>query len=192
MRLADAETLPVRFDGFVKAVERYTDELVKMTDKMRADTADRNRSLADRSYELASDPRVPFVAPAPKAEVPYLNFAPLQNALARLRASARQLDEQEQRQTAPLPLETRKQLDQIVIQCDRALLRPEGLPRRPWYKHQIYAPGFYTGYGVKTMPGVREAIEERRWDEASAQIPLLAQTLQALASQIDRATALIK
>jgi N-acetylated-alpha-linked acidic dipeptidase len=191
MRLADAETLPVRFDGFARAVERYTDELVRMTDKMRTDTADRNRSLADRSFELASDPRVPFVAPAPKSPVPYLNFAPLQNALARLRTSARALDEQEQRETGPLPLETRKRLDQIVIQCDRALLRPEGLPRRPWYKHQIYAPGFYTGYGVKTLPGVREAIEERRWDEATAQIPLLAQTLEALAVQIDRATALI-
>ena len=192
MRLADAETLPVRFDGFVRAVERYADELVKMTDKMRTDTEDRNRSLADHSFELASDPRVAFVAPTPKTPVPYLNFAPLQNALARLRTSARALDEREQRQTAPLPLDTRKQLDQIIIQCDRALLRPEGLPRRPWYKHQIYAPGFYTGYGVKTMPGVREAIEERRWDEATAQIPLVAQTLENLATQIDRATALIK
>jgi N-acetylated-alpha-linked acidic dipeptidase len=190
-RLADAETLPVRFDGFVRAVERYTDEVVKLTDKMRTDTADRNRSLADRSFELASDPRVPFVAPSPKSPVPYLNFAPLQNALAKLRTSARALDEQEQRQTAPLPLDTRKQLDQIIIQCDRSLLRPEGLPRRPWYKHQIYAPGFYTGYGVKTLPGVREAIEERRWDEATAQIPVVSQTLEALAMQIDRATALI-
>jgi N-acetylated-alpha-linked acidic dipeptidase len=91
-----------------------------------------------------------------------------------------------------LPLNIRKQLDQIFIQCDRALLRPEGLPRRPWYKHQIYAPGFYTGYDVKTMPGVREAIEERRWDDANAQIPIVAQTLQAMSEQIDRATALVR
>jgi N-acetylated-alpha-linked acidic dipeptidase len=192
MRLADAEILPVRFNGFVRAVSGYVDELVKMTDKMRTDTEDRNRSIADDSIELASDPRVPFVAPVPKSPVPYLNFAPLENALARLRTSARAFEEQERRATTPLPLNSRKQLDQIFIQCDRALLRPEGLPRRPWYRHQIYAPGFYTGYDAKTIPGVREAIEERRWDDAAAQIPLVAQTLEAMAQEIDRATALIR
>lgn len=192
MRLANAETLPVRFDGFVRAVAGYVDELVKMTDQMRTDTEDRNRAIADRSFELASDPRVPFAVPTPKAPVPYLNFAPLQNAVARLRTSARLFQEQEQRAAAPLPLNTRKQLDQIFIQCDRALLRPEGLPRRPWYKHQIYAPGFYTGYDVKTIPGVREAIEERRWDDANVQIPVAAQALAAMADQIDHATARIR
>jgi N-acetylated-alpha-linked acidic dipeptidase len=191
MRLANAETLPVRFDGFVRAVAGYVDELVKMTDTMRKDTEDRNRSIADRSLELASDPRVPFVVPAPKSPVPYLNFAPLENALARLRTSARMFEEQQQRAATPLPLNTRKQLDQIFIQCARALLRPEGLPRRPWYKHEIYAPGFYTGYDAKTIPGVREAIEERRWDDANVQIPIVAQTLEAMAEQIDRATALL-
>jgi N-acetylated-alpha-linked acidic dipeptidase len=163
-----------------------------MTDKTRTDTEERTRSLADRSFELASDPRIPFVTPVPKSPVPYLNFSSLQNALARLRTSARQFEEQAQRATTPLPLNTREQLDRIFIQCDRALLRPEGLPRRPWYKHQIYAPGFYTGYEVKTIPGVREAIEERRWDDASVQIPLVAQTLEAMAQQIDRATNLLR
>jgi N-acetylated-alpha-linked acidic dipeptidase len=192
MRLADAQTLPVRFDGFVRAVAGYADELVKMTDTIRKDTEDRNRSIANHAFELAADPRVPFVAPAPRAAVPYLNFAPLENAIARLRTSARMFEAQEQRAASPLPLNIRKQLDQIFIQCDRALLRPEGLPRRPWYKHAIYAPGFYTGYDVKTMPGVREAIEERRWDDANTQIPIVAQALQAMAEQIDRATALIR
>jgi N-acetylated-alpha-linked acidic dipeptidase len=192
MRLADAETLPVRFGGFVRAVSGYVDELKKLTDKMRTDTEDRNRSIADGSFTLASDPRVPFVAPSPRRPVPYLNFAPLENAVARLRTSARMFEEQEQRAAAPLPLNTRKQLDQIFIHCDRALLRPEGLPRRPWYKHEIYAPGFYSGYDAKTIPGVREAIEERRWDDANMQIPIVAQTLTVMAEQIDRATAVIR
>jgi N-acetylated-alpha-linked acidic dipeptidase len=192
MRLANAETLPVRFDGFVRAVAGYVDELVKMTDKLRAETDDRNRSIADRSFELAADPRVPFVAPVAQAPVPYLNFAPLENAIARLRTSAQAFEEQERRAPNPLPLVTRKQLDQILIQCDRALLRPEGLPRRPWYKHQIYAPGYYTGYDVKTIPGVREAIEERRWNDANVQIPIAAQTLETMAQQIERATAALR
>ncbi len=193
MRLADAETLPVRFDGFARAVAGYVDELVKMTDQARADTDDRNRSIADRSFELAADPRVPFVTPAPRTPVPYLNFAPLANAVAHLRAASRSFEEQERRRAAsPLPLETRKQLDQILMQCDRALLQPDGLPRRPWYKHEIYAPGYYTGYSAKTIPAVREAIEERRWNDAEAQVPIVAQTLQAMADQIDRATALLR
>jgi N-acetylated-alpha-linked acidic dipeptidase len=191
MRLADADTLPIRFDGFVRAVSEYVDELVKMTDKMRIDTENRNKMLADHTLELASDPKEPFVAPAPKAVVPYLSFAPLQNAVAQLKKSAIAFKEQEKKTTGTLPLETRRQLDQILIECDRALIRDAGLPRRPWYKHQIYAPGYYTGYGVKTIPGVREAIEERNWDEAEAQIPIAAQTLVAMALQIDKATALL-
>jgi N-acetylated-alpha-linked acidic dipeptidase len=191
MRLADADALPVRYDNFARTVERYADELQKLTDKMRTDTEDRNRALADRSFELAADPQVPYVAPAPRIAVPYLNFAPLQNAVARLRKSATAFDEAREKLMAPLPLAARRSLDQTIVAADRALMRPEGLPRRPWYKHQIYAPGFYTGYGVKTIPAVREAIEERRWDEASAQIPLVAQTLDAMAAQIDRATAMI-
>jgi N-acetylated-alpha-linked acidic dipeptidase len=115
----------------------------------------------------------------------------LQNAIVRLKKSSAAFAEQEKKTTAALPLETRRQLDQILIQCDRALIREAGLPRRPWYKHQIYAPGYYTGYGVKTIPGVRESIEERNWAEAGTQIPLAAGTLEAMAVQIDKATALL-
>jgi N-acetylated-alpha-linked acidic dipeptidase len=191
MRLADAGTLPIRFNGFVRAVSGYVDELMKLTDTMRAETADRNQSIGDHSLALAADPLVPFIA-TPESEVPYLDFAPLQNALARLQHSAQAFQEHESRLTGTLPLATRKDLDQIFMHCDRALLRQEGLPRRPWYRNEIYAPGFYTGYTPKTLPGVREAIEERRWQDASTQIPLSAQTLNALADQIDRATAILK
>jgi len=191
MRMADAETLPVGFDGFTRAIGRYLDDVMKMTETMRKETEDRNRSLADKSFELASDPHVPYVALAPKQRVPFLNFAPLQNALAQLRRSADAMEQAEKRTTSPLPFATRKALDQILIATDRALLRPEGLPRRPWYRNQIYAPGFYTGYGAKTIPGVREAVEERRWDEATAEIPIVAETLEAVAAQVEHATALL-
>ena len=191
MRLANAELLPVRLPGFLRALDGYVADLMKMTERMRAETEDRNRSLADRSFELAADPRVPFVAPIPRTPVPHLNFAPLENALERLHRSAEALERQRESVPLPLPLAIRQALDQMFMQCDRALLRPEGLPRRPWYRHQIYAPGFYTGYGVKTIPGVREAIEERRWDEARTEIQTVAETLETMASEIDRATALL-
>lgn len=82
-------------------------------------------------------------------------------------------------------------LDELLYTSERTLTRKEGLPLRPWYVHQLYAPGYYTGYSVKTLPGIREAIEERRFDEAQVQIGAAAQAILACAAQVDRATELI-
>jgi len=83
-------------------------------------------------------------------------------------------------------------LDDALMQTERAMLSDAGLPRRSWFKHQIYAPGFYTGYGVKTLPAIREAIEQRNWTEAEEQILLVAGTINRIATAIDDATALMK
>jgi len=77
------------------------------------------------------------------------------------------------------------------MKAERALTTTQGLPRRSWYVHQIYAPGFYTGYGVKTLPAVREAIEQRQWKEAEQQIGLVAGTIDGLTKEVDKATALL-
>lgn len=63
-------------------------------------------------------------------------------------------------------------LNESLMRTERVLTRPEGLPDREWYKHQIYAPGLYTGYGVKTLPGIREAVDAKKWTlaEKEAQI----------------------
>jgi N-acetylated-alpha-linked acidic dipeptidase len=92
----------------------------------------------------------------------------------------------------PRTAEAQAQLDRILMNVERSMTRDAGLPRRPWFKHQIYAPGFYTGYGVKTLPGVREAVEQHQWKEAAEQIGLAAETLTRIASEIDRATALLQ
>ena len=89
-------------------------------------------------------------------------------------------------------LNQQKELGKILYQTERTLTRKKGLPRRPWFKHHIYAPGFYTGYGVKTLPGVREAIEQRNWQEAEEQIPIVANVLTNFAEQINAATELVK
>ena len=88
--------------------------------------------------------------------------------------------------------DAQKRLDDLLIQSERALLRSEGLPRRPWYKHLVYAPGFYTGYGVKTLPGVREAIEERHWQEANEQIEIAAEALDRCNEKITKATVILR
>ena len=115
-------------------------------------------------------------------------------AQARLTASATSYDQAlaaTLASGAALPPERQRELDTILLRAERAFTRPEGLPRRPWYRHQIYAPGFYTGYGVKTLPAVREAIEEGDYREAAEQIGVVARAIEAYAAEVDRAAALL-
>ncbi len=83
-------------------------------------------------------------------------------------------------------------LDQVQRKAERSLLSTDGLPRREWYRNQIYAPGMLTGYSAKTLPGVREAVEAKQWDEANQQVRKLAETLRAAAAQVEEATRLLR
>jgi N-acetylated-alpha-linked acidic dipeptidase len=195
LRLASADVLPLSFDNLAYAVGKYVREVTKLTDDMREETQEKNRQISDRTLEIISDPTQVYVVPKAEAPVPYLNFSPLQNSLARLQESARSYDAAMNEAAAAgraLPLEAQRSLDQALIQTERAMTREQGLPRRPWFKHQIYAPGFYTGYGVKTLPGVREAVEQRNWKEAGEQMNVIAETIDRLAGEIDRATKIVK
>jgi N-acetylated-alpha-linked acidic dipeptidase len=192
LRVADADVLPFDFTPFAEAAGRYVQEVTKLADDLREQTEEENRRIRERTLEAVADPRRPFTAPSPRAPVPYLGFAPLQNAVARLQGSARELQDARARRQAsavPLPPERQTRIDAILMGSERALTRPEGLPRRPWYRHQVYAPGFYTGYGVKTLPGVREALEERQWREAAEQVEEAARALDRLSVELDRAAA---
>ena len=130
-----------------------------------------------------------MLPPTRKEPVPYLNFSPLENALLRLEKSAREYDKGSKKE-ASLSNAQKLELNQLLYQTERYLLSEEGLPRRSWFKHQIYAPGFYTGYGVKTLPGIREAIEERKWAEADEQIRSTTATLNRFTDQVDKAAAI--
>ena len=160
-----------------------------MADKLRKETEKENRLIREGLYKAAADPTKTFITPAPKAEVPYFNFAPLQNALASLQKSTTAF---EKARKNVLAVQQQAALNQALMGMEQQLLRKEGLPRRSWYKHHIYAPGFYTGYGVKTLPGIREAIEERQYEEAQEQILILAEVLASFTRQIDQATALLQ
>jgi N-acetylated-alpha-linked acidic dipeptidase len=173
-----------------ETIGRYVQEVTKLADDLREQTEEENRRIRERTLEVVADSRRPFTAPTARPPVPYLEFAPLQNAVARLQRSARELvDARERRQASAVPLTPERQarLDAILMGAERALTRPDGLPRRPWYRHQVYAPGFYTGYGVKTLPGVREALEQRQWKEAGEQVEEAARALDRLSGELDRA-----
>jgi N-acetylated-alpha-linked acidic dipeptidase len=193
LRLAEADVLPLEFNSLAEAIGTYADEVVKLADQMRTQTEETNRRLDEKLYAATDDPRQTWVAPKRHEPVPHLNFAPLLNAVDTLRRSAKAYDGAWSKGAgAGLPAETRAKLDAILMRTEHAMARKDGLPGRPWYQHQIYAPGFYTGYDVKTLPAVREAIEQRKWKDIDAQVASVAATLQAVAGEIDRATAVIQ
>jgi N-acetylated-alpha-linked acidic dipeptidase len=138
-------------------------------------------------YSATSDPRHPTLPP-PRAEVPpFINFAPIDNALAALTRAADRYQKAAKSLRAASGSTNFAALNQLLLQSERRLTLDEGLPRRPWYKHMIYAPGWYTGYSPKTMPGVREAIEEKRYADADPEIAKVSRVLQAEANLVDEA-----
>ncbi|MEW6511059.1 MAG: M28 family metallopeptidase [Bacteroidota bacterium] len=195
MRLAGSEVLPFRFSGFTETVARYADQVMKLADDMRKETDEMNRLIRERAYDLSSDPKELWVTPALKDSVPYLNFAPLQNAIAHLRAAVSAFDDQWKRVDSAgrkLSPASVRSLNAMFRQFEHTLTIPGGLPGRPWYIHAIYAPGQYTGYGVKTLPGIRESIELRKWGQADEQITVAAKVLEGSAAFIARSMELIR
>ena len=185
LRLANAEVLPFEFTNFADTVSGYANEVIGLADSMREDTKSANQVISNGMLKAVQDPTETFIVPKAKDPVPYLNFAPLQNAIARLNEGAKKYQFSK---AASISAARRAELDRILYGSERLLTRSEGLPRRDWFRHQIYAPGFYTGYGVKTLPGIREAIEQRDWKEAQEQIEIAARTIERFIEQIDRAS----
>ncbi len=190
LRLANADVLPFEFTNSADTIGNYVKEVIALADTMRDDTRTMNQMISNGTLKAAQDPTETFIMPQTKADVPYLNFAPLQNALTKLQDSAKNYQSvAKNKQASPA---AQRQLDEILYKSERAFTNDAGLPRRDWFKHQIYAPGFYTGYGVKTLPAVREAIEQRNWQEASAQIQIVARVIENFASEIDKAAKLMR
>jgi len=185
LRLANADVLPFEVTTLAKTVERYTDDLVKVADTMRGDIEERNKQIRENAMVLAADPTQPLVAPTAEEPVPFVEFAPLRNAVARLQRSAAALDHA----IASAPAAKQADIDQALMHLESNLTRSEGLPHRAWFTHHVYAPGLYTGYGVKTLPAVREAIEQKKWSEANDQIVILARVLDNYTAALDRAAA---
>jgi N-acetylated-alpha-linked acidic dipeptidase len=183
LRLANADRIPFEFGNFAETVTGYAEEVIRLVDSMREETRSANQMITSGMLQAVQDPTETFTPPPVREPVPFLNFAPLQNAIARLNVSARRVKSEPHKSST---IERKRQIDQTLFGTERLLIRPQGLPRRDWFRHQIYAPGFYTGYGVKTLPGIREAIEQRNWVEAQQQIEITAQTIVGFAEALDR------
>ncbi len=191
MRLADADLLPLDFSDFTDTVRTYVEQLKTLANNQRAQSKELNEEIREGVFSATSDPRKTYVAPQPEDIPPYLNFAPLDNGVAALERSTEKynhaLAAAGRHGAGALAHASLRQVNQELIESERKLTSPQGLPGRPWYKHEIYAPGMYTGYGVKTLPAVREAIEQRQWSQAATQIVLVGKILDSEAALIDSA-----
>ena len=193
MRLADAGLLPLDFTNFADTVRKYVEELRALLKKEQDETRERNKQIEEGVFAATADPRQVSIPPKMEEVPPYLNFAPLDNAVSSLSQGAgryaKALAKARENGGSALDRAALDSVDKRLIESERRLTTREGLPRRPWYRHQIYAPGYYTGYGVKTIPAVREAIEEKQWKEADEQIVVVAKVLNDEAALIDSAAA---
>ena len=191
MRLANADALPIDFNTFYKTVNDYATDVKTLLDNTRMETETQNKIIQAKLFDVAKDPTKTYKSPIAKDIVPFLNFSPLDNALLALKMAAEDFQKNYDK-AAQLSADKQKQLNALLYKAERSLLQEKGLPRREWYKHQIYAPGYYTGYGVKTLPGIREGIEESHWQEAQDHIGIVAKTIQSYTNEILKAAAILK
>jgi N-acetylated-alpha-linked acidic dipeptidase len=188
LRAADADLLPLQFSDAADTVAAQVAELKRLVVTQREHAATVDRLLDQKAFALAADPTLTSGPPDREEAPPDIDFAPLDAAIVRLKASARAYDLAAA--AAPSSANARR-VDVILQGIEQALTEPRGLPGRPWYRHLIYAPGMLTGYGAKTLPGVREAIEGRRWGEAGDYIERTAAVLMAMSAKLDEATRLL-
>ncbi len=191
LRLADAEALPVRFAPVAGAARAYLNEIKALIDNRRKED-DRRAALTADMYRLGSDPRDPLGPPLAKPATPALDLAALDAAITRLDAAAKAFDTAIAAKGDSLTAAQTAALNRQLQGIEQTLLSPAGLPFRPWFRNILYAPGRFTGYGSKTLPGVREAVEERRFDDAVREAGVAAKALTDYAARLDAATAVLQ
>jgi N-acetylated-alpha-linked acidic dipeptidase len=189
IRLAEADVLPFEFTNLADAVNRYVKELQALLKQRQDEIRENNQQIDDGVFGAIRDPRRPQLAPPREDVPPAINFAPLENAATALNASAQRYRHALAAASPQLVAHPGvvRSVNARLIQSERQMLDPAGLPQREWYRHLIYAPGFYTGYSVKTVPGVREGIEQKQYKEAEAEVVRAARALEREAALINLA-----
>jgi N-acetylated-alpha-linked acidic dipeptidase len=195
MRLAGADLLPFDFVGFADTVKMYLANVQKLLKKQQDEIRERNREIEEGVFNASSDPDKPLLPPPVAEAPPHFNFAPLENAADTLTASADRFAKtisKVQSNNMALPASTIVRVNKLLIESGPMLTDAVGLPNRPWFKNQIYAPGAYTGYEAKPFPGVLEAMDRKNWKEAESQIPREAEALERETKVIDEAVAALQ
>jgi N-acetylated-alpha-linked acidic dipeptidase len=193
MRFADADLMPVDYAPQAEAIAKYETELEKILKDKQDEFTERNLQLKEGVFVATNDPRRPMLPPPGEAIPPYMNFAPMKNAIDVLKKSAERYSQAlatfKAKGSPALPKKSRDLVNADLLRVSRLFLNQKGLPERAWFKNQIYAPGAYTGYGAKPIAAVREYMDEKKWREADAQIPQVSHVIESVAAGIDAAAA---
>ena len=193
MRMADADLLPFEFSDFADTMQTYVKELKDLSKHMQDEIRERNREIDEGVFTATADPHKAYVPPKKEDVPPYQNFAPLENAAdAVTRAAAeykKAVEHANANGGAALASASLSDVNNLLMESERKFITQQGLPGRPWYRHQLYAPGFYTGYAAKTMPAVRESIEQKQWKQADEGVTVVAHCLEDEAALISQAAA---
>jgi len=191
MRIADADLIPYDYSPQAEAIAKYESELEKLLKDKQEEFTERNLQLTEGVFTAMADPRKPSVPPPAEIVPPYMNFAPMKNAVDLLKKSSERYSKILASWQVNGPAATSvRSLDLVnadLLRIPRLFLNEKGLPERPWFKNQIYAPGAYTGYGAKPIAAVREYMDEKKWKEAEAQVPQVSQVLENVAAGINKA-----
>ncbi len=190
MRLADSAIIPFEYADEAETIAKYVSDLEKLLKDKQDETTERDLELKEGVFNAVADPRKTSVPPPVEAVPPFMNFAPLKNGVELIKSSAERYQAafaRWQAAGAPAPRESITRLDLDLIQVQRAFLTEQGLPERPWFRNQIYAPGAYTGYGAKPLAAIREYMDAKRWAEADAQVPMVAGVMQRIAEALQKA-----
>jgi N-acetylated-alpha-linked acidic dipeptidase len=191
MRLAGADLTPVDYSPQADAIAKYESELEKLLKDKQDEFTERNLELQEGVFTATADPRKTSVPPPAETVPPYMNFAPMKNAIDLLKKSSEHyskvLSAWQAKGSPALPEQSLQLVNADLLKISRLFLNEKGLPERPWFKNQIYAPGAYTGYGAKPIAAVREYMDEKKWKEADAQVPQVAQVIENAAAGIGKA-----
>ena len=191
MRIADADFVPVDFSPQAEAIEKYETDLEKLVKDKQEEFTERNLELKEGVFKATRDPRRPLLPPPGETVPPYVNLAPMKNAIVLLKKSADRyshaLASYQSNGSATLAPQSLEAINTDLLRVPRLFLNQKGLPERPWFKNQIYAPGAYTGYGAKPIAAVREYMDEKKWIEAEGQVPQVAQVIENVAAGIGKA-----
>ncbi|MGH9401559.1 MAG: M28 family metallopeptidase [Terriglobia bacterium] len=191
MRLVDADLLPFNFKDLASAATDYVNQVRTDMSNERNRIREQDLEITDGVYAATADPRQHEAPPQIETSPPFLNFAPLENAVANLERSAKAYhaaaDRAQADSSAPLARASLDQVNRILQGSERGLTLPAGLPKRPWYKNELYAPGLYLGYGAQTLPAIHEEIEQKDWKQADEEIVAVSQVVDHEAALIQSA-----
>jgi N-acetylated-alpha-linked acidic dipeptidase len=190
MRIADADLLPYDYTPQADAIAKYETDLEKLLKDKQEEFTEHNLELQEGVFTATSDPHKTYIAPPAEIVPPYMNFAPMKNAIELLKKSADDYSKALAKFKSNGGTISPQSLDVVntdLLGISRLFLNEKGLPERPWFKNQIYAPGAYTGYGAKPIAAVREYMDEKKWKEADAQVPMVAHVIENIAAGISKA-----